>query len=119
MNFLQGIVQAINTIHGSVWIVMLVFFFGALLFARYRNVPPSANLVESLNAIHPAVYGFVLCNWGLILALNGHEQFGDKVFLSGASFIGGVAAHALYQNGNGNANGNSVTPAPITDSSKA
>lgn len=98
-------VNAINAVRGPVWLVLLTLAILVLIYARYRKLQPTGNLVDSLNSIHPAVYGFVLCIWGIVLALNAHEQFGDKVFLSGASFIGGVMARQIQQNGNGNGNG--------------
>ncbi len=102
------LVNALNAVHGPIWIVLLAVLALFTLYARYRKLPPSGNFVDSLNSVHPAVYGFVLCIWGIVLALNSHEQFGDKVFLSGASFIGGVMMRSAQQNGNGNGNG--VTP---------
>jgi hypothetical protein len=93
-------VNAINAVRGEVWLMLFVTTAMFLLYARYHKTAPSGNLVESFNSIHPAVYGFVLCMMGVVLELNGHEQAGDKVFLSGASFIGGVAMRASY-NGNG------------------
>lgn len=89
---LINFVNAINAVRGPVWLVMVGTLAMLLLFARYYKQTPSGNLIDSLNSIHPAVYGFILCMMGVILELNGHENAGDKVFLSGASFIGGVAA---------------------------
>lgn len=93
-------VNAINAVRGEVWLMMFATTAMFLLYARYHKTAPSGNLVDSFNSIHPAVYGFVLCMMGVVLELNGHEQAGDKVFLSGASFIGGVAMRANYS-GNG------------------
>jgi hypothetical protein len=106
-------VNAINAVRGEVWLMLFATTAMFLLYARYHKTAPSGNLVESFNSIHPAVYGFVLCMMGVVLELNGHEQAGDKVFLSGASFIGGVAMRASY-NGNGNS-----TPVAIASTNAA
>jgi len=94
-------VNAINSIHGQIWLVLLLALVIILLYARYRSVPPTGSLVDSLNSVHVAWLGFTLCLCGIALMMSGEGQFGDKVFLSGASFIGGIAATKAV-NGNGN-----------------
>src|SRR5690349_54153 len=101
MNF----VNALNAIHGQFWLVVLVLVAMLLLHIRYRNVTPSGSLVEELNSLHVAWIGFVLCLCAIAVILGGHEAAGDKIFLSGASFIGGIAVSKAIGNGNGNGNG--------------
>ena len=97
-------IDVINSIHGQVWLVLIAFTAMLLLYLRYRNTPPAASLVDSLNSIHVALLGFVICLMAVMLMMAGHAQEGDKVFLSGASFIGGIAA-VKATSGNGNGNG--------------
>lgn len=87
---MNNFVNAINAINGRVWLGCLVVLAMLLLHLRYRKVTPTGSLLDSINGIHVAILGFVLCLCGIGMALSGHEGFGDKVFLSGASFIGGV-----------------------------
>jgi hypothetical protein len=86
MNF----VNAMNALNGRVWLACIVVLVIVLLHLRYRKLAPTGSLLDSINGVHVAILGFVLCLCGIGMALSGHEGFGDKVFLSGASFIGGV-----------------------------
>lgn len=98
---MTNFIDALNSIHGQVWLVLITFCAMLLLYLRYRKAPPATSLVDSLNSIHVALLGFVICLVAVMLMMAGHAQEGDKVFLSGASFIGGIAA-AKATNGNGN-----------------
>ncbi|HEY2497300.1 MAG TPA: hypothetical protein VGK24_09545 [Candidatus Angelobacter sp.] len=95
------IVNALNALHGALLLVFVVLFVAILIFARYRNHPPApaGTLVDVINSVHPAVYGFALCVMAYTLMLIGHGSEGEKVFLSGASFIGGVALRGAYNPG--------------------
>lgn len=88
MNF----VNAVNAVNGRAWIAVIILLAMALLFVRYCRIAPKGSIIDSLNSTHVAVFGFVLCLCGIGLTLSGHAEAGDKVFLSGASFIGGIAA---------------------------
>lgn len=90
-------VNALNAIHGQLLLFLLTLTAMLLMYSRYRKIEPigPAHLIDALNTIHPAVYGFVICMMGIALEMTGHSQAGDKVFLSGASFIGGVAARSI------------------------
>lgn len=104
MNF----VNAINALRGGIWVVFMATLAMILLYCRYHNRPSSQTgaWVDLVNSVHPAVYGFALCIMAYSLMLIGHSSEGEKVFLSGASFIGGVALRGAYTpNGSG-------TPAP-------
>lgn len=102
MNF----VNALNALNGRVWLGVVVLLLMMLLFLRYRNVTPTGSFIDSLNSVHVAWLGFTLCLCGVALMISGQGEYGDKVFLSGASFIGGIAATKAV---NGSANGNGAT----------
>lgn len=104
---LLNFVNALNAIHGQLLLFVLIIFAMVLLYLRYYKVQPTGSIVDSLNAVHVAWLGFALCLCGIFLIVAGHDQAGDKVFLSGASFIGGIAATRAV-NGNGNGNGATV-----------
>ncbi|HWF03631.1 MAG TPA: hypothetical protein VHA06_08095 [Candidatus Angelobacter sp.] len=94
-------VEALNQIHGIVWLNFVVILGMLLVFARYRKQParPAGSLIDVLNSVHPAVYGFIFGMSAIALMLVGHSAEGEKVFLSGASFIGGVALRGSYKGG--------------------
>jgi peptidoglycan/LPS O-acetylase OafA/YrhL len=94
-------INAINSIHGQVWLCLFTFAGMLLVYLRYRKFPPAASLVDTLNSLHIALLGFAICILAVLLILAGHPAEGDKIFLSGASFIGGIAAGKVSQNGNG------------------
>jgi hypothetical protein len=97
----MNLVTAINSIHGQVWLCLFTLAGMLLVYLRYRKFQPAASLVDTLNSLHIALLGFALCIIAVLLILAGYPAEGDKIFLSGASFIGGIAAGKISQNGNG------------------
>lgn len=93
-------VNALNALHGQVLLLFAFLFCVTLLFVRYRKAPANGSIVDSLNSVHIAWLGFALCLCGIALMMASHGPEGDKVFLAGASFIGGIAA-AKAVNGSG------------------
>ncbi len=85
-------VNALNAIQGRFWLFWIVLLSIVLVYLRDRRNPTGPSIIESLNGLHVAWLGFALCLFGISLMIAGHGNEGDKVFLSGASFIGGVAA---------------------------
>lgn len=87
---MHDFVTALNAVKLTVWLVLLAITCLILSYLRYRNQPVSGSVVDMINSISIANYGFILCMAAIGLIMANKDQAGDKIFLSGASFIGGV-----------------------------
>lgn len=91
---MHDFVTALNAVKLTVWLVLLGLTVLFLSYARYRKEPATGSLVDMINSISIANYGFILCMAAIGLIMANKDQAGDKIFLSGASFIGGVGVGA-------------------------
>lgn len=99
------LVNALNEVHGQVLVFVIALVAMVLLFVRYKSAPHSGpgSFIDALNGVHVTAWGVLLALVGIAVVLANHETFGDKVFVAGASFIGGMgAAKLMSSNGNGN-----------------
>jgi hypothetical protein len=103
-------VNALNSIRPMIWLVMISTLVVCLIYKRYSKTPPTGALLDQINGVHIAILGFALCLCGIALAVNGHEIFADKVFVSGASFIGGIGVGKMMSDKGQNANQVAASP---------
>lgn len=110
---MHDFVAALNAVKLTVWLVMLALTCLFLAYFRYRKEPATGSIVEMINSISIANYGFILCMAAIGLIMANKDQAGDKIFLSGASFIGGVGVGAAAMAAKKNGSPTDSLPVPV------